>query len=495
MKLSQLNELFLQASVIGDPNTEFKGVQLDSRRIQSADLFVCIVGHNIDGHQYAEHAKQQGAAALVVEKKLEIELPQLVVKDTNHALAVIADHFFDYPSNQLQLIGVTGTNGKTTITYLVDRILRDQGIATGLMGTIEMRIGDELHDVKNTTQDALELQRRFQQMLEKKVEYCVMEVSSHALDMGRVKGCDFRTAIFTNLTQDHLDYHETMDNYREAKGLLFSRLGNTFSADPAKRKFAVLNADDPASLYFQRITSAEVITYGIESEADVKATKLKITPQGTSFQLNTFAGSLQMSLRLVGKFSVYNALAACAACLAEGISLEQIKQSLEAVEGVNGRFQAVGEGAPFLTIVDYAHTPDSLENVLSTVKELAQAKIICVFGCGGDRDRTKRPMMGAIAAQYADFVFVTSDNPRTEDPQIILEDVEEGVRKAGLSAEQYVMEIDRRRAIERAVDMAEENDIILIAGKGHETYQEVNGVRHDFDDREIAREAIRRLQK
>lgn len=495
MKLVELQELFLISTLIGDPETDVQGIEIDSRKVQINDLFICISGLKLDGHQYVQQAKEKGAAALLVEKPLDTDLPQLVVKDTKHASAAIAAHFYQYPSDQLQLIGVTGTNGKTTITYLVDKILRDRRKKTGLMGTIEMRIGDQVSEVKNTTQDALQLQKQFSSMVKQNVEYCVMEVSSHALEMGRVKGCDFRTAIFTNLTQDHLDYHETMENYKEAKGLLFSRLGNVFSSNPKKQKFAVLNADDPASVYFKRMTNAEVITYGIDTEADLRATELKITAQGTSFKLKSFAGNISMSLKLVGKFSVYNALAACAACLAEGVTLEQVKNSLEEVTGVNGRFEAVTEGEPFLTIVDYAHTPDSLENVLTTIEELAQARIICVFGCGGDRDRTKRPLMGGIAAKYSDYVFVTSDNPRTENPELILKDIENGVLKEGLNSEQYILEVDRREAIRRAVEMALPNDIILIAGKGHETYQEVNGVRHDFDDRVIAKEAIRRLQK
>ncbi|CAM3575311.1 UDP-N-acetylmuramoyl-L-alanyl-D-glutamate--2,6-diaminopimelate ligase [Marinicrinis lubricantis] len=492
MKLKECAALFVASRCEGDPETEIQGLAADNRKVRPGDLFICIRGYQFDGHEFAADAVERGAAALVTEQKLALDIPQLIVKDTRYAMSVIAAHFYGYPSSELKVIGVTGTNGKTTITYLMERILEDQGKKLGLMGTIQTKIGGEVFESKNTTLESLDLQRNLRKMRDSGAEYAVMEVSSHALELGRVKGCDFKTAIFTNLTQDHLDFHETMENYRDAKSLFFSRLGNTFTPDVNRRKVAVLNADDPASKVFARVTSAQVITYGIDQEADVRATNIRITHQGTMFQVESFAGHASITLKLIGKFSVYNALAAIAAGLAEGFALEDIQTSLEKVSGVNGRFEAVMEGQPFLVVVDYAHTPDSLENVLATIKDFAKGNIISVFGCGGDRDRTKRPVMGEIAAKYSDYVFVTSDNPRTEDPSLILADIEPGVVRGGLSPEQYSMIVDRKEAIEAAIEMASHEDVVLIAGKGHETYQEVNGIRTDFDDRIVAKHAIRR---
>lgn len=493
MKLRELATLLIDSKMIGDPETEIYGIETDSRKVKPKDLFICLVGHQVDGHQFASSAVDAGASAIVTQYEIATSVPQLVVKDSRFAMAVFANHFFGYPSSELKLIGVTGTNGKTTVTYLLEKILQDQGKTTGLMGTIQMKIGGNSYEVKNTTQEALELQRNFRRMVQAKDEYCVMEVSSHALELGRVKGCDFKTAIFTNLTQDHLDFHSTMESYKEAKSMLFSRLGNTYGAEKDRRKVAVLNADDPTSEYFKRVTAAHVLTYGIENEADVRAKHVKVTHKGTEFWLESFAGSAQFQLQLIGKFSVYNALAAVTAALAEGFSLQQIQQSLQEVAGVNGRFEAVMEGQPFLVVVDYAHTPDSLENVLSTIKEFARKRIICVFGCGGDRDRKKRPLMGEIAATYSDIVLVTSDNPRTEDPEAILKDIEPGVIRSGLRKDQYEFIVDRKQAIQKAIEIAGPEDVVLIAGKGHETYQEVNGRRTDFDDRLVAKDHLRRL--
>ncbi|MFD2672318.1 UDP-N-acetylmuramoyl-L-alanyl-D-glutamate--2,6-diaminopimelate ligase [Marinicrinis sediminis] len=493
MKLQELADLLLTSRVTHQAEIEISGIQTDSRKVQAGDLFICLVGYQTDGHLYAEQAIQAGAVALLTERELEVEVPQLIVSDSRFAMARVANHFYQYPSQKLKLIGVTGTNGKTTITYLLDQILSDQQKQTGIMGTIQMKIGNETVEAKNTTQEALELQQNLKRMLDAGCEYGVMEVSSHALELGRVKGCHFKTAIFTNLTQDHLDFHETMEQYRAAKSLLFSRLGNAYATTASEQQFAVLNADDPASRDFAKVTAAQVLTYGIDQPADVRATQIRMTQEGTTFSLESFAGNRTFTLKLMGKFSVYNALAAITAALAEGIDLDAIHRSLQSIAGVNGRFEAVQEGQDFLVIVDYAHTPDSLENVLKTIQELAEGRIITVFGCGGDRDRGKRPIMGEMAGTYSDYVWITSDNPRTEDPGRILTDIEPGVQKAGLSRQQYEIEPDRKQAIEKAIHMATAGDVILIAGKGHETYQEIHGVRHDFDDRLVAKEAIRRL--
>ncbi|WP_068616356.1 UDP-N-acetylmuramoyl-L-alanyl-D-glutamate--2,6-diaminopimelate ligase [Paenibacillus tuaregi] len=496
MLLNQLVSYLTASQLHGDGEVSITGIQIDSRKVNPGDLFICLPGHTVDGHDFARQAADRGAAALVVERVLEeVNLPQLKVKDCRLAMAVLGNAFYQEPSSKLSVIGVTGTNGKTTTTYLIEQILHDHGNKPGLIGTIQRKYDGNSYPMSGTTPESLDLQRYLHEMAEADCDYCVMEVSSHALEQGRVKGTHFRTAIFTNLTQDHLDYHKTMEEYRAAKGLFFSRLGNRYFEDPQERSYAVLNVDDEASEYFARQTAAEVITYGVEKEADVRASDISITARGTAFHVETFAGAADISLRMVGKFNVYNALAAISAALLEGITLEQIKSSLESLQGVEGRVEAVDEGQDFAVIVDYAHTPDGLENVLRTVDEFAVGRVICVFGCGGDRDRTKRPIMGRIAAKYSDFVFVTSDNPRTENPDAILKDIEQGLVDDGVPSDRYVLVVDRKEAIQKAIEMASSEDVVLIAGKGHETYQIVGTEVHDFDDRVVAKEAIRGTRK
>jgi UDP-N-acetylmuramoyl-L-alanyl-D-glutamate--2,6-diaminopimelate ligase len=493
MLLKELAALLTLSRLAGDGETEITDVHMDSRRIGPGHLFICIPGFTVDGHDYAPQAVQAGAAALVAERQLDVPVPQLVVPNSRYAMAVIAAHMFRYPSEEMQVIGITGTKGKTTTSYLLERMLSDCGHRTGLMGNIHVKIGDTYYENKATnTQESVNLQRYLRAMADAGTEYCVMEATSEALELGRVKGTRFRTAIFTNLTHDHLNFHKTMERYQAAKGLLFSRLGNTFSEKPEKRQFAVLNADDAASPEFARLTSAQIITYGIDNACDVRATNVRMTNAGTEFTVVTsFAGEAEFVTQLVGKFNVYNALAAISACLVEGIPLQRIQGSLAAFPTVEGRMERVDAGQPFLVLVDYAHTPDSLEKALATIKEFAQGNVITVFGCGGDRDKTKRPMMGRIAANYSDFVYVTSDNPRTEHPDAIIADIVPGLAAAEIGADRYEAIADRRAAIQKAIDRAGPRDVVLIAGKGHETYQEINGVKHDFDDRRVAEDAIR----
>lgn len=486
MKLTDLLSSLLPVRVKGDSTIEITGLTADSRKVKPGDMFICLSGFTVDGHDYAAKALELGAACILAEKELPLATTVVVVPDTRRAMAQLANRFYQSPTSELKLIGVTGTNGKSTTTHLIDKILQDQQKKTGLIGTIHMRIGDTYEEIKNTTPDLLDLQQSFRRMRDLEAEYAIIEVSSHALDIGRVRGCDVHTAVFTNLTRDHLDYHGTMENYKHAKSLLFAQLGNRYDAERVKT--AVLNVDDPASEMFARVTPARVIRYGIDKEADVRATGIRITAKGTSFMMETFAGNLAFNLKLMGKFNVYNALAATAVALAEGISLEAIKASLEAVPGVNGRFEAVDAGQPFTVVVDYSHTPDSLENALLTIKEFAQGRIFCVVGCGGDRDRTKRPIMAQIATKYADISVLTSDNPRSEEPEAILADMVAGL--ADTPADRYVCMADRREAIAHAVSMAAEHDVILIAGKGHETYQIIKGNTLPFDDRLVAKEAI-----
>ncbi|MBC8078864.1 MAG: UDP-N-acetylmuramoyl-L-alanyl-D-glutamate--2,6-diaminopimelate ligase [Gorillibacterium sp.] len=503
MRLMEIASLFPICELSADADVEITGIETDSRKVKPGYLFICVPGFTVDGHDYAAKAVENGAVALVVQRDLALKVPTinvqtlnvptLKVKDCHYAAAVIGCHYYSYPSHELGVIGVTGTNGKTTTTTIIDHILRDQNKITGLMGTIRTVIGDQTYPTANTTQEPLTVQRYLRQMLDIGATYGIMEVSSHALHMGRVKGVHFRTALFTNLTQDHLDYHPTMEDYLAAKGLLFSRLDNGFHADPTRRQHAVLNVDDPASATLAGLTSVHIITYGIDQPADIGASNIRMTARGTEFRLCTYMGDVDVRLKLVGKFNVYNVLGAVAAVLLEGVPLKAIKNSLEKMSFVEGRMETVDEGQDYLLVVDYAHSPDSLENVLSTIREFTEGRVITVFGCGGDRDRSKRPLMGEIAGRYSDYIIATSDNPRTEEPAAILRDIEPGL--LGFGAECYEMIVDRRLAIQKAVELAAPGDVILIAGKGHETYQEINHIRHPFDDRDEARKAIRSAWK
>lgn len=483
MKLHELlNNLHALVPFSGE-NPDITSIENDNRKVQQGSLFICIKGYTVDGHDFAEAAVKSGAVAVVAEHDLPLNVPVIVVNDTNRAMAVLADAFYGQPSRKFKLVGITGTNGKTTVSHLIEKVLSDAGKKTGLIGTMYTKIGAKMIETKNTTPESLTLQKTFKSMADEGVEAAVMEVSSHALDLGRVHGTEFDVAVFTNLSQDHLDYHHTMEEYKHAKGLLFSQLGNTFETN--KPKFAVLNVDDPASDSFMRGTSAHIITYGIDQKADISAKDITMTSKGTAFTLSAAGRELLVNMQLIGKFSVYNVLAGIGAGLALGMPLEHIIRSIEGVEGVAGRFELVNAGQDFTVIVDYAHTPDSLENVLSTISQFAQKKVFVVVGCGGDRDRTKRPLMAKIACNLATDPIFTSDNPRSEDPIEILKDMQ-----AGAEGESYQLIPDRKAAIEFAVKNASEGDVILIAGKGHETYQIIGSQVFDFDDRKVAKDAI-----
>ena len=491
MLLSELAACLPTVALSANDDAEITGVQADSRLVRQGDLFVCISGGNFDGHTYAAEAVSRGAVALVAERATDAAAPTLLVPDSRRALAELAAAFHRYPSRELGLIGVTGTNGKTTTVFLIDHILRSRDFDVGLLGTIQSRIAGTAMPSANTTMEAHLLQHALRRMVDGGARYCAMEVSSHALQFGRVLGCHYRTAVFTNLTQDHLDFHGTMERYCAAKGLLFARLGNGGEPDPARRRFAVLNRDDEASVYMAAQTAAHIVTYAIESNADVMARDVRFTPAGTSFVLDTFAGSAEVHTRLFGKFNVYNALAAAAAVLVEGVALSDIAAALATAEPVDGRMQAVDAGQAYHVLVDYAHTPDGLDNALRAISEFAEGRIITVFGCGGDRDKGKRPLMGRIAAQYSDYVIVTSDNPRSENPAAIVADVVQGIVDSGIERERYEHIVDRAEAIRAAMAIAARGDVVLIAGKGHETYQILQDRTIDFDDREVARAAIK----
>lgn len=463
---------------------EITEIEMDSRKVNDGNLFVCISGFTVDGHDYVEDAVKNGAVAIIAEKAVSASVPVIMVNDTARALSMLTVKFYHYPTTNLSLIGVTGTNGKTTVTYLLEKIFNTDKKKTGLIGTIQMKIGENTFSTQNTTPNALELQRFFKKMVDEDVEQAIMEVSSHALDLGRVHGCDYDVAIFTNLSQDHLDYHKDMDDYLRAKSLLFSQLGNNFNQE--KQKFAIINADDSYADLLKRSTAQHILTYSCRQGADVIAKDIQLEASGTSFLLVTPVGEVKIKSKLIGKFNVYNMLAATGAAIAKNVSLDVIKEALESINGVDGRFEVVDEGQNFTVIVDYAHTPDSLENVLQTVKDFAKNDIYVVVGCGGDRDRTKRPLMAKVATEYANFAIFTSDNPRTEDPVTILNDM-----TVGLNGEDgYEVIVDRKEAINKAVQYAKQDDIIIIAGKGHETYQQIGHTKYDFDDRIIAKSAI-----
>ena len=462
------------------------GIQYDSRKVELGNLFVAIKGFETDGHNYIRQALDNGAIAILVsdEAYCSVEYPWILVEDSRLALAEISSAFYGHPSEKLKLIGVTGTNGKTTTTNLICDIIHAQGHKTGLIGTIHNRIGDRVLEGSRTTPESLELQRMFAEMVEEGIDYAVMEVSSHALELQRVACCDFDMAVFTNLTQDHLDYHETMENYCKAKTMLFRTLGAK-GEKAGLAKTAIINIDDPWSNHFMVASNAPVITYGIEKDGSWKAEQVQVTANGVQYVVD----DMPVQLHLNGNFNVYNSLAALAVGEALGFHVADVIKALEQVPGIAGRFQKVESDKDYTVIVDYAHTPDGLENVISTAKAFAEGRVITVFGCGGDRDRTKRPLMGKVAAKLSNYCVVTSDNPRTEDPEQILADILPGVQEY-MTETAYTVEADRRKAISFAIAMAQPGDVVLLAGKGHENYQEINGVKHHFDDYEVALEAM-----
>ncbi len=485
-----LNELLSEIKIYKKEgnlsNVPISSIEMDSRQVSKGSLFVCIKGATVDGHDFAKEAEKNGAACIVAESKVHTSIPVIYVPNTVKALAALADYFYGRASHQMNVIGITGTNGKTTLTYLLDEIFSLYGHKTAIVGTIDMKIGDQHYPIKNTTPDILFLQKHFKKMTEEKVDTVLMEVSSHALHMGRVYGVDFNTAVFTNLSQDHLDYHLNMNDYAYAKSLLFSQLGNNYNEE----KFAVINADDRYKDVIENATSRAVIRYGFSEDAYIRATNLKLEATSSIFDVETPEENFTIHSNMTGKFNVYNMLAAISVAYSYKIPMNIVKQALETIEGVPGRFEAVHAGQSFSVIVDYAHTPDSLENVLQSINDIKKGKVLTVVGCGGDRDRSKRPKMADVSMKYSDLSYFTSDNPRTEDPNRILKDM-----TGHLSGHDFQVITDRKEAIKEAIHSAAKDDIVLIAGKGHETYQEINGERHHFDDREVARQIITELLK
>ncbi len=453
----------------GAPEVEISGLAYSSQSVTPGALFFCVPGFRSDGHDFAPDAVQRGAAALVTERRLDLGVPEVVVDDVRAAMGPAAARFYGDPTAELDVVGITGTNGKTTTAFLVRHLLEAAGRQTGLLGTVKRVVGGVEEEVERTTPEAIDLQETFRRMRDGGDSAAAMEVSSHALELGRVAGIRFACRVFTNLTQDHLDFHETMDAYFAAKRRLFDEPGP-----------AVVNVDDE---YGRRLAAeVDAVTFGIEHEADYRARDIEFDVMGSRFLLESPDGELRIESPLPGLFNVQNVLGAVAAVRSLGV--EQI--SLEGFGRVPGRFEAVDEGQDFGVLVDYAHTPDSLENVLRAAREVARGRLHVVFGAGGDRDRGKRPLMGDAARRLADRVLVTSDNPRSEQPDAIIDEVMEG---AGPEAER---ELDRRRAITRVIEEAEPGDVVVIAGKGHEQGQEFeNGRKDPFDDVTVAREALR----
>ena len=490
--LSELLRTLPAARVVGPTATPIAEIAYHSNAVRSGALFVAIPGLQHDGHAFVGEAVTRGAAAVVVQRPVEVPegVTQVVVADSRIALASLSCAFFGEPSRAFSLIGVTGTNGKGTTAYLLDAILRRARRRTGVVGTLGVKLGEHTTPLDRTTPEAPDLQRILRQMADHHLDYVVMEVASHALALHRVDGCRFRAAVFTNLTQDHLDFHKTLDAYRAAKRTLFAMV------DPDGT--ATINADDPSGSAMAAASRAPVVTYGITSHADVRAEAVRLHLGGSEFMAATPRGRFPVRLRLHGRFNVYNALAAIATADALHVPHDVIAHALEEFPGVPGRFEAVHEGQPFAVIVDYAHTPDGLENVLQAARSFSAGRIVVVFGCGGDRDRTKRPVMGNIAAKLADIAIVTSDNPRSEQPTAIIEEIVAGIQDPGSRVKdrraRVEVEPDRRKAIARALALARPGDVVLIAGKGHEPYQEIKGVKHPFDDREVARETLRQLR-
>ncbi|MGM0444935.1 MAG: UDP-N-acetylmuramoyl-L-alanyl-D-glutamate--2,6-diaminopimelate ligase [Bacillota bacterium] len=467
-------------NIIGSKNIKINDIKYDSRQIKDGNLFICIQGFKTDGHKYIPDAIQKQAKAVLIDKEVENyskKITYIKVDDSRKAMAKIAKNFFKDPLEKIELIGVTGTNGKTTTTYLIKDILNKSGYKTGLIGTIEVYDGENSLDASRTTPESLDIYKYLAKMRDNDVKYAVMEVSSHALALNRVDTMQFKTAVFTNLSQDHLDYHKTMQKYAEEKVKLFKKI--------KKEGTAIINNDDQYSSFFKNNTKSDIITYGIEESSDLKATNLKLALHGVSFNLD----NMKYDLHLTGKFNIYNSLAAIGTALSLGIDEKTIKESLESIQGIPGRFETINLSQDFTVIIDYAHTPDSMINVLESLKNFRHEDVIIVFGCGGERDKDKRPKMGKIAVKYGDYVVVTTDNPRSEEPDTIIEEIIGGIIESKYNT-QFTVNVDRKDAIIHAVNKAKKDDVVIVFGKGHETYQVFADKTIDFNDKEVAISAI-----
>ena len=478
-----INELFkdVEYKILQKVSDEINGedLEFDSRKIKQGDVFIALEGSIVDGHTFISKAIENGAKTILVEKDVDkVEgINYFLVDGLREKMGIIASNFYGYPQNQLKIVGVTGTNGKTTTTYILESILGEKNVAR--IGTVEYKIGDEIIPAPNTTPSSLEIIKICKKALEKNIKYLIMEVSSHGLDIGRVNMLRFEAGIFTNLTLDHLDYHKTMENYYLAKRKLFDLVKD--------KKNSIINIDDEYGKKYLEYTNG--ISYGI-GQGDIQGEIKQITREGQEVTIKIFEKEYKINLRLLGRYNLSNLLGAIGAVKTLGLSDEEIISKIPLIHGAPGRFEPVKIDRDFTVIVDYAHTGDALENILKSINEFKTNRVITVFGCGGDRDKTKRPIMGGIAEKYSDIVIVTSDNPRTEDPEEIIKDI-----VVGLTKENHIIEIHREKAIEKAISLAEKNDIILIAGKGHENYQVTGREKIHFDDKEEVIKAIKKLNK
>ncbi|MGZ4380152.1 MAG: UDP-N-acetylmuramoyl-L-alanyl-D-glutamate--2,6-diaminopimelate ligase [Gaiellaceae bacterium] len=473
MELERLAQALDPVEVVNPAAADVRELAYDARRVEPGTLFFCVCGSRADGHDHAREAVANGAVALVVERPLDLPVPQLLVADARAAMPRAAVAFYGDPTAELTVAGVTGTNGKTTTAFLLFAVLAASGRRPGLLGTIESRVGGERRAVQRTTPEAIDLQRTFREMLDAGDRSCAIEASSHASALGRLEGTRFAALVFTNLSQDHLDFHGTMEEYYASKRRLFgtSPAAVNVTGPWGRRLAGELRAD-----------GGPLVTFGLADDADIRPDALELTQAGARFRTD----GLDFTTGLRGRFNVENVLGTIAAARLLGLEDTAVARGIASLRGVPGRFEAVDEGQPFSVIVDYAHTPEALENVLRSARDLSSGRLVCVFGCGGDRDRGKRPLMGRAAVALADHVIVTSDNPRSEEPLAIIEEILAGA--PGAEAEP-----DRAAAIERAIELAVEGDVVVIAGKGHEQGQELADRKIPFDDREVAREALRRL--
>jgi UDP-N-acetylmuramoyl-L-alanyl-D-glutamate--2,6-diaminopimelate ligase len=479
----------------GPLENDIKGIAYDSRLVESDYLFVAVRGFAVDGHDYINDAISRGATAIIAEqtsglldgsqRAFQANIAYIEVPDDRKALADLSAAFYGKPSSRLSLVGITGTNGKTTTSYITRNIMNEADMNTGLLGTISYMTGKEEINALNTTPESLDLQRYLSEMVANDMDYAIMEVSSHALALKRVEGCSFRVVAFTNFTQDHLDFHGTMDEYFDVKRSIFKFLDSSGTA--------VLNIDDPRIEELSQKLHCNVVTCGLDERAEIRAVNItedvQDIPSGISFDVQMQDSTIRIDSAFVGSFNVYNILMSIGIAYALGIDEGAIKRGIGNAKPVRGRFERVDKGQNYLCVVDYAHTDDALRKVLEEAGKLTKGKIITVFGCGGDRDRSKRPLMGQAASELSDLVIVTSDNPRNEDPDRIISDI-----VAGFNDENYMLIPDRREAIQKAVSLAKEGDTVLIAGKGHEDYQEIKGLRHHFSDQQVLTEAINNIK-
>ena len=469
-------------TIVGYERNQVTNLCTDSRRVEPGALFFCIPGTRMDAHDFAPQAVEAGAVALVVQRQLDVDVPQVIVPDVRLALSYMAAEFYGRPAEKLKLVGITGTKGKTTVSFLIKSILEAAGYKTGLIGTVCSMVGEEQMPARLTTPDPVDFQRLLRRMADEQVQYVVMEVSAHAMAMRRIEGMFFQVAGFTNFTQDHLDFFGDMDTYLKAKLRLLTR---------EKCAHVVFNADDEKVASAVRALDIPSSDIGIRVPSDIHANDIEVCERGCSYQL-TFSKrfKLNIHMQLAGVFNVYNSMMAAAMCDQLGVDKSYIKEGLERLKGVPGRIELLETETPYRVILDYAHSPDALENILQTVRETCKGRVIALFGCGGDRDHDKRPIMGEIGGRMADYCILTSDNPRSEDPLEILSEIERGIK---LTKGAYEVIENRRMAIRRALTMARPGDVVVLAGKGHETYQEIRGVKYPFDEKLVVKELLSQL--